>query len=203
MGLGVPQAAGVGADLVSQHDGSVGHLAEFQLEVHQRHAALGPERLQHLVDSEGIVLDGLDLLCRGQFQCQRVIGVQQRIAQRVILIGKLDGGLIEHDALLHAVALGEGTGGDIADNDLQRDDGNPLHQRFPLAQLLDKMGGDAGLFHFGHQAVGHLVVDDALSEDGAFFQAVERGGIILVIHDEQLGIIGFEYFFCFALVDLF
>ena len=65
------------------------------------------------------------------------------------------------------------------------------------------MGGDAGLFHFGHQAVGHLVVDDALAEDSAFFQAVERGGVILVIHDEQLGIIGFEYFFGFALVDLF
>ena len=46
--------------------------------------------------------------------------IRQRngIAQRVILIGKLDGGLIEHDALLHAVALGEGTGGNVADDDV-------------------------------------------------------------------------------------
>ena len=50
---------------------------------------------------------------------------------------------------------------------------------------------------------GNRAVDNTLAQDGALLQAVERGGVILVIHDEQLGIIGFEYFFCFALVDLF
>ncbi len=35
------------------------------------------------------------------------------------------------------------------------------------AQLLHKVGGDTGLLHpLGHQAVGHLVVDDALADDG-------------------------------------
>src|SRR5699024_7746942 len=48
-GLGVPEAAGVGADLVGQDDGAVEGLAELQLEVHQGHAALGQSLLQELI----------------------------------------------------------------------------------------------------------------------------------------------------------
>ena len=107
----------------------------------------------------------------------------------VVLVGKLDGGLLEHDALLHAVAGGKVTGGNIADNDLQRHDGDLLHHGVPLGKLLDKVGGDPGLFHLRHQAVGHLVVDNALAHNGAFFQAVQRGSVILVGYDHQGGIL--------------
>ena len=72
MGLGVPKAAGVGADLVSQNDGAVGKAAELQLEVHQNNAALRPQGLQKVVYAESVVLDGLDLLGGGQLQGQGV-----------------------------------------------------------------------------------------------------------------------------------
>ena len=54
-----------------------------------------------------------------------------------------------------------------------------------------------------HQAVAHLVVDDTLAGDGAFFEAVEGGGIVLVIHDQQLGIVGLKNLFGFSFVQLF
>ena len=95
------------------------------------------------------------------------------------------------------------TGGDVADDDLQGHDGNLLHQGLPLRELLDKVGGDTGLLHFCHQAVGHLVVDDALAHDGALFQAVQGGGVVLVVHDDQVGIVGGVYFLGLAFVNLF
>ena len=132
-----------------------------------------------------------------------MIGVQQGVAQLVILIGELDGGGIKHDALLHAVALGKGTGGNIPNDDLQGNDGDFLHQGFPGAEFLDKVGGNALLFQVLHQAVAHLVVDDTLAGDGALFQTVEGGGIVLVIHDQQLGIVGLKNLFGFSFVQLF
>ena len=131
-----------------------------------------------------------------------MIGIEQRIAQLVIFIGELNGGLLEHNAFLHAVVLGEGTGSDVADDDFQRNDGDLLHQRLPLGQLLDKVGGNALLFKISHQAVAHLVVDDALACDGALFQPVEGGGVVLVIHDQEFGIVGGENLFGLALIQL-
>ena len=132
-----------------------------------------------------------------------MVGIQQGVAQLVVFVGELDGGGIEHDALFHAVALGEGTGGNVPYNDLQRNNGDLLYQSFPGAELLDKMGGDALLFQVLHQAVAHLVVDDTLAGDGAFLEAVEGGGIVLVIHDQQLGIVGLKNLFGFSFVQLF
>ena len=105
--------------------------------------------------------------------------------------------------LLHAVPLGEGPGGEIADDDLQGHDGDPLHQRLPLAQFLHEVGGDAGLLQPPHQGIGHLIVDDALARNGTLFQAIEGSGVILVVHDIQLRIIGFVDLLGLALIDLF
>ena len=95
MGLHIPQPGGIGADLVGQDDGAVGQTAKLQLEVHQGHAAGQPEGLQGFVDPEGVVLNGLDLLGGSQLQGQCMIGIQQRVAQRVVFIGELDGGMLE------------------------------------------------------------------------------------------------------------
>ena len=122
--------------------------------------------------------------------------------QVIILIRKLNRGLVEHNALLHAIAGGKVTGGNIADNDLQRHDGDLFHQSIPLGKLLDKMRGDSGLLHFRHQTVRHLVVDNALAHDRSLFQSVQRGGIILIGYDHQIGVLGGINLFCLALVQL-
>ena len=121
--------------------------------------------------------------------------VDERVAQRVILIGKLQGGLVKDHPLLHPVALGEGAGGKVAHNDLQGNDGHPLDQGFPRAELPNQVGGDSDLLQTLHKQVGHLVVDDALAADGPFLQTVEGGSVVLVRDDELLRVLGF--------VDLF
>ena len=132
-----------------------------------------------------------------------MLRVQKRIAQRIILVGELNGGLVKYDALLHAVTLGEGTGGEIADNDLQRHNGDLPHQGIPVAELPHKMGGNPGLFQPLHQAVAHLVVDDALAGDGALFQSVEGRGIVLIGHNQQIRIIRGIDLFGLAFIKLF
>ena len=63
-GGGVPEAAGVGADLVGQHDGAVGQAAELQLEVDEADIEFLADIGQDVVDPEGIGVDGVDLLFR-------------------------------------------------------------------------------------------------------------------------------------------
>ena len=92
--------------------------------------------------------------------------------------------------------------GTIADNDLQGNDGNLLDEGFPVAQFFYKMGGDAFPFQHLHQIVGQLVVDHTFACDGAFFGAVESRGVILVVHDHQIGIVCCKYFFCLSFVEL-
>ena len=202
MGLGVPQPAGIRADLVSQDDGAVGKSAELQLEVHQGHAAAEPEGLQQFVDFQSVGADGLNLLGGSQLQSQGMAGIQQGIAQSVIFIREFESGLIEHNALFHAVVLGKGAGGNVADNDLQGHDLHLLDQGLPVAEFLDIVGGDAVLFQHRHEPVAHFVVDDTLADDGALFQSVERGGIILVCHDQKLGVIGGKHLLGFSFVQL-
>ena len=98
--------------------------------------------------------------------------------------------------------LGEGTGGDIADDYFQRNDGNLLDDGFPLIDFFDEVGGYALLFQVGHQPVGHLVVDNALALDGALFQAVEGGGVVLVLDNQLFGIVGGEDLLGLALIQL-
>ena len=124
----------------------------------------------------------------------------QRIVQLVVFVGILHRGLVEGHPLREAVALAEAPGGDVADDDLQGHDLHPLHQRLPLTELLHKMGGDPRLFQAAHEAVAHAVVDDALSNDGAFLFSVEGGGVVLVGHDQFLGIVGGVDLLCLALI---
>ena len=65
------------------------------------------------------------------------------------------------------------------------------------------MGGNSRFLQLLHQPVAHLIVDDALSGNRALFQAVKRGRIILIIHDQQFGVIRSKDPFCFSLVELF
>ena len=95
-GFAVPQAAGIGADLISQDNGPIGQPAKLQLKIHQCYAAGSPECLQQLVDAKSVVFDGLNLLPGSNLQRQGMAGVQQGIGQCIVLIGKFNGRLVEH-----------------------------------------------------------------------------------------------------------
>ena len=93
-------------------------------------------------------------------------------------------------------------GGDVADNDLQRHDGDLLYGGLAVVELLHVVGGHALLLQAAHQVVGHAVVDGAFAGDGALFQAVEGGGVVLVGDDDNLRVAGGVDLLGLALIEL-
>ena len=162
-----------------------------------------PDGFQLFIDREGILFDGLDLFLCGELQGQRVILVDQGIAQVIVLIGEFDGRRVETDAFLYTVTLGERAGRDVTDDDFQRNDGNFLNEGFPLTEFLYEMGGNAFLLEPLHQQVAHVVVDNTLTLNGTLFQAVESGCVVLVIDDKQFGIIRAENLLGLSFIKLF
>ena len=109
-GGGIPEAAGVGADLVGQDDGAIGQTAELQLEVDQTDVGIQQDLLQHFVDLEGVLGDGVDLFLGGQIQGQGVVVVDERIMQIVVLVAELQDRGLEGSTLGHAHAQAEVAG---------------------------------------------------------------------------------------------
>ncbi len=203
VGFLIPQSAGVRRDFVSQHNGPVAQPAKLQLEIHQINADFLHKALQQLVHAESIVLNLLDFFFCGQLQRQGVGIVEQRVPQIVVFIRKLDGRRVEDNALFHAVTLGEGTGGNIADNHLQRHNGHFFYHSVCVGKLLHIVRRHAGLLQPLHQMIGHLVVDYAFARDGSLFFAVEGGGVVLIGDDDLFRIVGGENLFGLSFVKLF
>ena len=132
--------------------------------------------------------------------------IGQRIPKGVVFIGKLDGRRVEDRSFRHAVPLGEGAGGDVADDHLQRNDPDTFDQRLPLGQLFHEMGRDTCPFQPLHQTVAHPVVDDAFAADRPLLQTVECRCIVLIVHDQQLRVVcrvhllGFAFIYQFFLL---
>jgi len=131
-----------------------------------------------------------------------VIAVHEGVVELVALIGELDGGLVKYDALLHAVAGGKAACGDVADDDLQRDDLDLLDHGIGVGELLHKVGGNALFLQKLHEVVGEPVVDGALSENGALLLAVEGGGVVLIGDDAVIGVFRGKYLLGLAFVKL-
>ena len=65
------------------------------------------------------------------------------------------------------------------------------------------MGGNPVFLQHFHQMVRHPVVDDTFAFDSTFFQAVKGGGVVFIVHNIQVGVFGFEYFFGLSFIQLF
>ena len=65
------------------------------------------------------------------------------------------------------------------------------------------MRGDTLLFQQHHQAVAHLIVDNALPSDGALFQTIEGSCIVFVGYDQQIRIVGGKDLLGLAFIKLF
>ena len=201
-GGGIPETAGVGADLVGQDDGAVGQAAELKLEVDQADVGIQQNLFQHFVDLKGVLGDGVQLFLGGQVESQGIVVVDERVMQIVVLVAVLEDGGLELGTLGHTHAQGEVTGGDVADDDLQGHDLDLLHEGIAVVDLLHVVGGDALFFQLLHQGVGQFVVHDAFVADGAFLLAVTGSGIVLVVDHYDFGVAGSENLFCFAFVHL-
>ena len=93
--------------------------------------------------------------------------------------------------------------GNVADDDLQRYNGDLLYQGLTLGELLNKVGRHALLLEQLEHVIAHYVVDNALAGNGALLLTVECGCIVLVVNDYEICIVGSEYLLSLAFVQLF
>ena len=152
---------------------------------------------------EGIRSDLRDFFPRGQLQRNRVVVVQQRVVQVVVFIGKLHDRLVKNQTFLNTVATGKMAGGEVADNDLQRDDPHLFNGGFPVVELLNIVCGDPTLRQFFHKIIGHSIVDSTFALDDPFLQTVEGGCVVFVGNDHNIRVIRGIDPFGFPLVELF
>src|SRR5215213_2764019 len=178
-GFLVPEAAGVGGDLICQHEVALGVPPGLYLEVHERYAALIEEGREDLVDLETQLLAELEVLV-GDAQLAEVVPVEQGIAEVVVLVAQLHYRGPELAALLEAEQAAQRTGGDVADHDLDGQHVQPLRRYGGLVHLLDEVGRDAVCFEVGEDRRAHGRVGLALVLPRPALLRVERRRIILV-----------------------
>ena len=131
-----------------------------------------------------------------------MVFIDHGVAQVVVFIRKLEHRNAHGGAFLQAKALREAAGGLISHDNLERDDADPFHQGFAVAELFDIMGFDAVFLQELKHIIRHFVVDNAFTDNGSLFLAVKGGGVVFIIDNAQIRIIGCKHFFCLALVHL-
>ncbi len=107
-----------------------------------------------------------------------------RIAELVVLVVVLDDRTRQHGALGDAEALGEASGGDVADDHLDRDDLDLADELLAHVEAAHEMRRHADLVELGHEIFADAVVEHALAGDRALLLVVEGGGVVLeILHD--------------------
>src|SRR5437667_3334808 len=183
----VPEAAGVGADLVGEQDLAV-MAAELELHVDQHDVALVEVLAQDGVHAQRRLVDGGELVRRGQAEVADVPVVDHRVVERVVLVEVLEDGLGERLALRAPEALGEAPGDDVARHHLDLHDLAAADQHVALGEAAHEVGRHALLLEEAEEDLGHAVVEDALVDDRAALLRVEGGGVVLEVLDEEVGI---------------
>ena len=118
--------------MIREDDPAVGQTSELEFEVDEFDAEVKKVFLHEVVDGESHLLDRLYLFARRELQRDGVIRIDKRVAEVVVLVRELDRRLVEYDALVYAVAFRERPGGDIADDDLERNDRDLAHDRLSV-----------------------------------------------------------------------
>src|SRR2546422_1985224 len=183
----VPEAAGVGADLVGEQDLAV-MAAELELHVDQHDVALVEVLAQERIHAQRRLVDGGELVRRGEAQKADVPVVDHRVVERVVLVEVLEDGLGERLALRAPEALGEAPGDDVARHHLDLHDLAAADQHVALGEAAHEVGRHALLLEEAGEDLGHAVVEDALVDDRAALLRVEGGGVVLEVLDEEVGI---------------
>ena len=117
VGILIPQTAGIRGNLIRQNNLAV-EAAKLNLEVNQINVQAVEILDKLLVHFKCILGDVVNLLLGGQAKCQRIVAVDEGIAQVVVLVAKLQGGALELDAFLHAHLLCKASCGIVADDSI-------------------------------------------------------------------------------------
>src|SRR5579862_1999686 len=206
VGLHVPEAAIIGADLVSEHQAHLVVLviepAEFELEVDEPDADAEEQAREEIVDAERHLHDLVEILGRGPAKAGDVLLGDHRIAELVVLVIVLNDRAWQGRSFGDAEALRQGAGDDIADDDLDRNDLHLANELLAHVEAAHEMRRNADVGKLRHQELADAVVDDAFPGDGAALLRVESGGVVLEILDKRSGLGALEHHLGLAFIDL-
>src|SRR5438552_5587139 len=143
LGLDIPKAAGIRADLVGEND--THHVifiepAELDLEVDELDADAEEKPRHEIIDADGEMHHVVDLLGRRPVERRDVLLGDHRITQLILLVIEFDDGTRQRSALFDAETLGKRSRGDIAHHDLERNDLDLANQLLAHIEALQEMG---------------------------------------------------------------
>jgi hypothetical protein len=104
-------------------------------------------------------------------------------------------------AFLDPKARRQGARGNIADNDLKRNDLHFPNQLFAHVEAANKMSRYADIVQILEQILGNTVIQHALAVNNLMFLGVESGGVVLEILNERSRLRAFIEDFGLAFVN--
>src|SRR6476661_8886776 len=125
-----------------------------------------------------------------------------RITERVVLVVIFDDRARQLRAFLDPETLGQRTGSDIPDHDLDRNNLDLADQLLAHVQPPDEVRGHPDRPERSENMFGNAVVDDALAADRSALLRIERRGVVLEILDERSRLWTLVKDLCLALIDL-
>src|SRR6185437_12438139 len=188
VGLDVPQPTAIGTDLIGQNDArviAVPDATELELEVDQADSDCSEHSRQEVVYTDRHVGDVVHFVLRRPAEAGNMLVGDHRVAERVVLVIIFDDRSWQLRAFLDPETLRQGPGGDVADDDLDRDDFDLADELLAHVHSADEVCRNPDHLQRSEDVLGNAVVDDALAADGAALLRVERGRIVLEVLDER------------------
>src|SRR5579859_1862306 len=196
----------VGADLVGQDHAReivLPHPTVFDLEVHQGDSHGAEQAGEEVVHAQGGGHHVVDFLGRGPVEGGDVLLGHHWVAELVVLEVEFDDRTGQGLALGQAESPRQRAGGDVAADDLERDDLHLLDQLLAQVQPPDEVILHADRVQADHHIFADSIVDDALTLEYRLLRAVEGGGVVLEILDQGAGLGPLVENLGLSLIDLF
>ena len=134
---------------------------------------------EEIVDADGERHDVVDLLRRGPAERRDVLLRHHRVVELVVLVVELDDRARQLRAFLDAEALRQRAGGDVAHDDLERDDLHLADQLLAHVEPANEMRRHPDVVEVLEHVFRDAVVEDALAFDDLVLLGVEGGRVVL------------------------
>ncbi len=174
--------------------------SELELEVDQDHAALVEEAAQYVVHLKRHRVDRVEFRLGRPSEQHRVLGIDQRIIERVGFVVVFDDRMLELFAFFAAQPLGHRARHDIAHHGLGRDYLQAPAEHLAIVEAAHEVSRDAVALEQREEQLRHAVVHHTLVLDRAALLGVERGRVVLEVGDYEVGVGGRVELFRLALV---
>ncbi len=158
------------------------------LEVDEADADAEEEADEEVIDAQRELHDLVDLLRRGPTERGDVLLRDHRVVEIVGLVVELDDRARQLRAFLEAEARRQRAGGDVAHDDLERDDLHLADELLAHVEAPHEVRRHADLAEALEDVLGDAVVEHALAFDERMLLRIEGGRIVFEVLDESAGL---------------